>query len=298
MKNNSWIWILVFLMVFANIDKILYAVVAIAGIISLAIFLSSRNKDESKSTRHHSIHVNGVDASKMAKINIYLRKYFKNNLKYNIDSTLNLRLHSDKFTTINSLDLYDGDSKYMSFMDYGKQFPDEYDKALEKIYKDSEGKYDEVIDVEATPVETSQSQVQLFIDQINELNNDIPDEDISNGLYETTALLTQIKELEEKFPNSKTKLRKLYEHYLPILIQILKQYRQLQNAKSDANYESTYNRLKKTISLINDAMRKIISSLTDQDMMNLSADISTLEALLKKDGLSDESTLSMGDDHE
>ena len=32
-------------------------------------------------------------------------------------------------------------------------------------------------------------------------------------------------------------------------------------------------------------MKTIISSLTDQDFINLSADISTLEAVLQKDGL-------------
>ena len=35
-------------------------------------------------------------------------------------------------------------------------------------------------------------------------------------------------------------------------------------------------------------MKNIISSMTDQDFINLSADISTLEAVLKKDGLTDQ----------
>ena len=38
-------------------------------------------------------------------------------------------------------------------------------------------------------------------------------------------------------------------------------------------------------------MEKIISSMTDEDFINLSADISTLEAVLKKDGLTDEGTM-------
>ena len=47
-----------------------------------------------------------------------------------------------------------------------------------------------------------------FIEEITSLNNDIPDEEISNGLYET-ALLKQVQTLESKFPNSKDKLKKL-----------------------------------------------------------------------------------------
>ena len=44
-------------------------------------------------------------------------------------------------------------------------------------------------------------------------------------------------------------------------------------------------KLKKTIGLINEAMKTIISGMTDRDFINLSADMSTLEAVLQKDGL-------------
>ena len=79
------------------------------------------------------------------------------------------------------------------------------------------------------------------------MNNDIPDEEISNGLYETASLLKQVQTLESKFPNSKDKLKKLYEYYLPILINILNQYRNLQYAKTDPSYEDTKNKLIRTI---------------------------------------------------
>ena len=49
----------------------------------------------------------------------------------------------------------------------------------------------------------------------------------------------------------------------------------------------------KTIALINQAMKTIISSMTDQDFINLSADISTLEAVLQKDGLAGDTGMEM-----
>ena len=97
--------------------------------------------------------------------------------------------------------------------------------------------------------------------------------------------MKQIQTLELKFPKSRTKLSKLYDYYLPILIRVLKQFENLQDAKFDENYQPVKDKLTKTIHLINDAMRTIISSMTDADMLNLSADLSTLEALLQKDGL-------------
>ena len=85
-------------------------------------------------------------------------------------------------------------------------------------------------------------------------------------------------------------LDKLYEYYLPILTRILSQYDNLQAAKTDPSYEETRLKLNRTIKLINDAMKTIISNMTDQDFMNLAADISTLEAVLQKDGLTSEGT--------
>ena len=85
---------------------------------------------------------------------------------------------------------------------------------------------------------------------------------------------------------------KLYAHYLPILTRILKQYSLLQIAKTDPSYETTVADLKKTINLINQAMQTIISGMTDNDFINLSADMSTLEAVLQKDGLTGDSDIS------
>ena len=162
---------------------------------------------------------------------------------------------------------------------------------------------DSIIDVEVTEAKKPEPQPkkkeapapktsQGFIDQISQLNDDIPDEAISNGLYETCALLKQIQILEEKFPGSSDKLKKLYEYYLPILVRILRQYDNLQAAQMDPSYEETKEKLGRTITLINDAMKTIISSLTDQDFINLSADISTLEAVLQKDGLTSDSQIN------
>ena len=120
---------------------------------------------------------------------------------------------------------------------------------------------------------------------INSLNNDIPDEEISNGLFETSALLKQIDMLETKFPESSKKMQKMYDYYLPYLTRILQQYTNLQTVKSDANYERNVEQLKGTIKSINEALNTIIPSMSDSDFTNLSADMATLEALLRKDGL-------------
>ena len=126
-------------------------------------------------------------------------------------------------------------------------------------------------------------QEEMMSKQIDEQGKQI--DDLSLQINEKGK---QIDDLSKKLPNTKDKLNKLYEHYLPILVKILQQYESLQVATSDPAYGETKEKLSNTIQLINTAMKNIISSMTDQDFINLSADISTLEAVLKKDGLTDQ----------
>ena len=76
----------------------------------------------------------------------------------------------------------------------------------------------------------------------------------------------------------------------------MNQYDTLQSVTSDPNFAPTRQKLTKTIALINQAMKTIISSMTDQDFINLSADISTLEAVLQKDGLAGDTGMEMPSD--
>ena len=250
-------------------------------------------------------------AAQMAKINVYLRSWFRSRRSLPIASNIDLRIHGQRYASLASLDVYRDNNYVCSLNDFGRRYPDSYNEILAELVRLSEqGRAEDIIDVEAhvkqdekkpekqqapkqeQPKQPSTKTAQQYIEQISQLNDDIPDEGISNGLYETCALLKQIQTLEDKFPASKDKLKKLYDYYLPILVRILKQYDNLQAAQTDPSYEETKEKLNRTISLINDAMKTIISSLTDQDFINLAADISTLEAVLQKDGLTSDGQIT------
>ena len=62
--------------------------------------------------------------------------------------------------------------------------------------------------------------------------------------------------------------------------------------RNHEEFQKTHQRLLKTILLINEALKTIITSLTQEYFMDLSADMTTLETLLKKDGLVKEGSLS------
>ena len=126
---------------------------------------------------------------------------------------------------------------------------------------------------------------QYFMDIIDQRNVDILDEQVTRGLYETSALLKHIHYLEKKYPANAPKLYKLYQYYLPILIQILTTYTEIDEHTSDEDQQVLKERLLKTILLSNEALKSMSDTLIQEKKMDLSSDMSTLEAILKKDGL-------------
>ncbi|MBQ9824712.1 MAG: hypothetical protein IJM63_09460 [Solobacterium sp.] len=309
--NGGFIWFIFLILLFSGGLGAIFPLLLIVGVVMAITMGAVQTSNRQESIRNESYRrtdnyyragsTQKYSAAQMAKINVYLRSWYRTRRSLPIGSNIDLRIHGERYASLASLDVYRNNTYICSLSDFGRRYPDSYNEILRELSSLAEQGHApdaEVIDVEATDRQQEQKKQEApkkeekktkgsqdFINEINQLNDDIPDENISNGLYETCALLKQIQTLEERFPASRDKLKKLYEYYLPILIRILKQYDNLQAAQTDPSYETTKEKLTRTITLINDAMKTIISSLTDQDFINLSADISTLEAVLQKDGL-------------
>ena len=314
--NNGFFWFIFFILLMSGGLGAIFPLIFIIGVVMAitmgAVHTSNKRQESIRNESYRRTDnyyragsARKYSAAQMAKINVYLRSWFRTRRSLPIGSNIDLRIHGERYASLASLDVYRNNTFICSLSDFGRRYPDSYNEILKELSTLSEQGHApdaEVIDVTAAEPVRPKEEIKVeevkkeepkkktatsqdFINEINQLNDDIPDENISNGLYETCALLKQIQTLEERFPASRDKLKKLYEYYLPILVRILKQYDNLQAAQTDPSYETTKEKLTRTISLINDAMKTIISSLTDQDFINLSADISTLEAVLQKDGL-------------
>ncbi len=313
--SNSW-WIYIFMFFIFGGGGILAGLLplAILALIGYVIYMAASNN--TRSTKYKSAY----DSSKirsyrnnyftsnyttyrpdntmqMEKINRKLAFYFENNTKLNVINDISLRLKSDAYVNLNSLNVYIKDQYVCSFDDFKNKYPDIYDQIINWItIFDEEKVVSPVIDAEVketiSATKPFASKAEEFIEKINDLNTEIPDEGISEGLYESSALLKQISDIESKFPTNSEKLDKLYEYYLPMLIKNLSQYKSLQAAQTNASFEETKLKLQKNVTLINEAMKTITASLCEEDFINLSADISTLESLLKKDGLAGDNRMS------
>ena len=279
---------------------IILAVVLFAALGSIKA--SNQKESNRKTYNRHYTRTSSSDQQKISRINAFLKKWFQANHSIQVGADLELVKSGTNYANLSSLEVYKDHSYLCSMAEFQNRFPDSYKIMIDTLYERANRELnqmgEDIVDVEVTPSrpkpkaeprkQEQLSMAQKFINEINASNTNIPDDKISKDLYETCAYLKQIDDLSKKLPNTKDKLNKLYDHYLPILVKILQQYESLQVATSDPAYEETKEKLSKTIQLINTAMKNIISSMTDQDFINLSADISTLEAVLKKDGLTDQ----------
>ncbi len=246
---------------------------------------SSRVRNSSSRRRSNSNTLSNRDRNRIDK---KLEKYFRQNIKLPIVDNIALTTKNGNYTVIEDLYISMDDELIMSMEEFRNDFSDMYDKICELLLafsKEEDNVFNSVeTNKEEVKVQKEISNAQKYIDKINSLNVDIANEEVKNGLYQTSALLKQIDLYADE--NDNDKLTKLYEYYLPILTKILENYKNLGkiNAKND-EFKKNETQLVKTIALINEALKEMNKSLHEDDYMNLSADITTLQSLLKKDGL-------------
>ncbi len=136
-------------------------------------------------------------------------------------------------------------------------------------------------------VEEKAKMAEYYIEKVNEYNVEIEHQEISNSLYITSSLLTTLKNLEEKgLKMDDDRIRKTYQYYLPMLLEILENYRQMKgNYYLESDIKQQEEKLINIINLTNDALKNTLSSINQEDIVNMNINMSTLEAILKGDGV-------------
>lgn len=234
--GNFWIFFLLF--IFFASDGVLPLVFITAA---LAFFMmkavgAGKEKEEQSYTYSHARPARSEShtSSELAQVYEYLRRHFTKKRILDMPNNIDLVLRTKSYKTLSNLDVYRNGRRVGTLSEFRRRYSDMYDQILDTLVSMAAANtaVQEVVDAEVVhqkeevkPVEEVKKEDQkpgadYYIQVINDLNDDIPDDEISTSLYETTALLKQIQYFEEKFPDSHNKLDKLYTHYLPILVRI------------------------------------------------------------------------------
>ena len=309
--RNSWIFPVLFFMMIFGFGG-MFSGLLFPLIIFFIIYKSvTKNNNERQTIRRRSS--SGQSRTRLSGrqsdlVNEALGRYFRSHEKLPLLEEISLRPEKAEYTGLRNLILLKEDDCIGTLDEFGERYPRLYNEVLRLLVEFAKQPQTEETPKPKVKPETVQveepapvqpepqpelDRAEACIENINALTTEIANESITNGLYQTCALLKHLAIAEEKFPENKDKLDKLYQYYLPILLDILENYKNIgQSAANHEDFHEAEDRLNKTIILINEAMKTISATMAEDDLMSLSADMTTLEALLKKDGLVQEGTLS------
>ena len=121
--------------------------------------------------------------------------------------------------------------------------------------------------------------------QIEKMIPQIEDQEMVKNIKEIHNSVEKIIKTVEKKPEQYKKLNNFFSYYLPVTINILKRYDEIENQRlttddSKKFMESTQDMIRK----INNAFKNQLSNLYQSDMIDTDAEMKVFESMLKTDG--------------
>ena len=128
-----------------------------------------------------------------------------------------------------------------------------------------------------------------YLKQLREANDRIPDEVMSARISRMEAASADIFAYIAENPEKAPQIRRFMNYYLPTTLRLLTSYEKLsrQRVKGE-NIQKTMFEIEGMMETIAGAFEKQLDSLFGEDAMDIAADISVMESILKQEGLSDD----------
>ncbi|MGN0466201.1 MAG: 5-bromo-4-chloroindolyl phosphate hydrolysis family protein [Lachnospiraceae bacterium] len=149
------------------------------------------------------------------------------------------------------------------------------------------------VNKEQDNVERVLTQGNIYIKKIRECNDKIPGDIVSQKLFKMEHIANKIFEHIKKHPNKVEKIEKFMDYYLPTTLKLVTTYQELDSQPIEGeNIRRIKVDIEETLDTINMAFEKLLDGLFEDEMLDISSDISVLETVLKQEGLA-ESDFSM-----
>ena len=127
------------------------------------------------------------------------------------------------------------------------------------------------------------------IKKIRLLNGKIPDAKISSLLRDLEDTTRKIFHQLEADKAQVKQCRQFLNYYLPTTIHLLERYVELQDQGSGTgSVREAMRKIEETLSTVNSAFRRQLDNLFEKDVVDITAEITVMEQLLKSQGLTGE----------
>lgn len=130
---------------------------------------------------------------------------------------------------------------------------------------------------------------RLAIAEMKRLDDNIPDETISEQIRRLEEVSGKIFEQVKADPKKLPQIRKFMDYYLPTTLKLLNAYDRMSGTGvSGENIDSTLEKVEKMMGTIVTAFEKQLDGLFGSEALDISTDISVLETMMAREGLAGE----------
>lgn len=179
------------------------------------------------------------------------------------------------------------DRMYLEYSRLNEQRRQEAVKLEEKRAED--GKREEKIAKLSAEARKVIEEGDAFVEKIHACNDAIPGEEISAKISRMELLIDRIFDRVEENPDTIPDIRKLMDYYLPTTIKLLEAYQELNEQPIEGeNISASKKEIEATLDTLNYAFEKILDDLFHRTAWDVSSDISVLNTMLAREGLTDD----------
>lgn len=279
-----WLWLVMIAFEQVQID------VAAVGLLGVGYCLINAGRTRKKKKAKARL------SEKQVAITENLNHYFEEHSELRISEHVSLARQRPLKTYMEAIVYYDGElvGSLKEFKN-SEHFSETY-AALED-HITSLRNYNDFVDENKNGIddrEEIEANARYFGERIESYMPWFQSPNITAGLRAVSQQLYDVQTIVDKYPQCEPKLRKLNSQYLPLLMAILDQYQGLKEKRANQDELSVIEvKLEKTLILISEAIKNLMASFASEDLVSVSADMTVLEAILKRDGLVKEGVMGV-----
>ena len=138
-----------------------------------------------------------------------------------------------------------------------------------------------------TPAQDEEDRYRAILREIQEVNDEIPDPELTKKISEIQSLTASIFKAVEDNPSKLPQIRSFMSYYLPTTLKLLHSYADFdKNGADGSNVRAAKADIENILDMLESGFRKQLDKLYEADAIDISSDIDVLEDMLRRDGLS------------
>lgn len=134
--------------------------------------------------------------------------------------------------------------------------------------------------------EQGNAEYRAILRRLREVNDAIPDVELSDKISRLEAVSAKIFEQAETNPDKLPQMRKFMDYYLPTSLKLLETYAELDAQGIEGeNIRESKRRIERSMDTLVVAFEKQLDKLFQSDALDISADLDVMEQMMSADGL-------------